>query len=127
MDRGDPVIQLPEEAADWRWTRGYVENVACAVALAATSAETRDRVYNVGANRALTTVEWVNTIGRMTNWEGRIEKVSAQQLSRSVGNTKQELVADTSRLAQDLNYQAPVPLHEGLRRTILWERENPPE
>ena len=28
MDDGRPSIPLPDGQADWRWTRGYVENVA---------------------------------------------------------------------------------------------------
>jgi hypothetical protein len=34
MDDGRPVILLDEAYARWRWARGYVENIAHAIALA---------------------------------------------------------------------------------------------
>ncbi len=35
-------------------------------------------------------------------------------------------MADTSRLRSELGYTEPVSLDEALRRTVEWERENPP-
>jgi hypothetical protein len=34
MDDGRPAILLDEAYARWRWARGYVENIAHAIALA---------------------------------------------------------------------------------------------
>lgn len=47
MDDHRPAILLQEDAAWWRGPRGYVENVACVIALAATSDAAAGRVYNV--------------------------------------------------------------------------------
>ena len=42
------VILLEERHAGWRWTRGFVGNVAAAVALAVMDRRSANRVYNVG-------------------------------------------------------------------------------
>ena len=38
----------------------------------------------------------------------------------------QEIVYDTSRLRRELGYEEPVSEAEALRRTMEWERANPP-
>jgi len=42
------------------------------------------------------------------------------------GNLDQHWVADTSRIRAELGYAEPVSRAEALRRTIEWERANPP-
>src|SRR5579884_249969 len=54
MDDGRPAILLDEQAARWRWTRGYVTNVAAAIALAVTDERAAGQVYNLGEPIALT-------------------------------------------------------------------------
>lgn len=60
---GRAKILLEETRARWRWTRGYVENVADAIALVVTDNRASGRVYNVGEPEALTEMEWVRAIG----------------------------------------------------------------
>ncbi len=48
MADGRPAILLEEAQAQWRWTRGYVENVAAAIALAAIDERAAGRIYNIG-------------------------------------------------------------------------------
>ena len=37
-----------------------------------------------------------------------------------------DLVVDTGRIRRELGYEEVVPLDEALRRTVTWERANPP-
>src|SRR5207249_1224013 len=53
MDDKRPAILLDEDVAQWRWTRGYVENVAAAIALAVVDERAIGRIYNVGEPRTL--------------------------------------------------------------------------
>ena len=62
MDDGLPVILLGEGRARWRWTKGYVENLATAVVLAVTDDQAAGRIYNVGERETLTWAEWVRAI-----------------------------------------------------------------
>ena len=43
------------------------------------------------------------------------------------GDERQELVVSSDRIRAELGYEERVPLAEGLRRTIEWERANPRE
>jgi len=49
-DGGDYPIERAR--ASWRWTRGFIEDVAEAIALATTDARASGRTYNVGEERA---------------------------------------------------------------------------
>ena len=42
------------------------------------------------------------------------------------GNTAQHWTASSARIRHELGYREPVTMEEAIRRTICWERENPP-
>lgn len=125
-----PAIVLEGAVAHWRWSRAYVENVADAIALAVTDNRASGRIYNVGEEDTLPEIEWVKAIGRATGWEGAVVLVSSDKLPshlRAPWNPEQHMVADTTRIRGELGYVERVPREEALRRTIEWERTNPPE
>ena len=129
MDDHRPFIMLGEAQARWRWTRGYVENVADAIALALTNDSAAGRVYNVGEREALTEADWVRSIGRAAGWNGDVLTVSVDPLPEHLATNADyahHLFTDTSRLRAELGYDERVTLAEALRRTIEWERANPP-
>jgi dTDP-D-glucose 4,6-dehydratase len=45
---------------------------------------------------------------------------------RKTGNATQHWTASSTRIRQELGYKEPVEIAEAIRRTIQWERENPP-
>jgi nucleoside-diphosphate-sugar epimerase len=129
MDDGRPAILLDQAVAGWRWTRGYVENVANAIVLAVTQQVAAGRVYNIGEPEALTMAEWVAAIGRAAGWAGEVVAVPADRLPepmRAGLDTRQDLVADSTRIRQELGYGERVPRDEALVRSIAWQRANPP-
>jgi nucleoside-diphosphate-sugar epimerase len=125
MNDGRPVILLDEAMARWRCTRGYVEDVAAAIALAATDPRAAGCVYNVGEAVALPEADWVRLIGKAAGWEGEVVAVPGGGMP-VLGNMAQDLVTDTSRIRQELGYREEVPPAEALRQTVEWERANPP-
>ena len=130
MDDGRPAILLGEGLSRWRWTRGYVEDVAAAVALAVSDERAAGRVYNVGEAEAPTELEWVKWVGEVAGWIGEVIVVPEDRLPghlRMGLDTHQHLVTDTSRIREELGYEEPVAREEALRRTVAWERENPPK
>ncbi|HEU5230872.1 MAG TPA: NAD-dependent epimerase/dehydratase family protein [Ktedonobacteraceae bacterium] len=129
MDDGRSVILLPENAAAWRWTRAYVENVAAAITLTITNAETAGQVYNVGEEPALSLLAWIQTIGKAVGWQGKVVVLPSEQLPEHLRldlDTRQDLVTDSTRIRRVSGYHEPVAQDEALRRTIEWERANPP-
>jgi nucleoside-diphosphate-sugar epimerase len=129
MDDGRPVILIGSDQLRWRWSRGYVENIAAAIVLAATDPKAAGRIYNVG-EPALTLAEWVGEIGRAAGWPGRVCGVPEADLPphlRSDGmDWRHDWVVDTGRIRRELGYVEPVALHEAFDRMVTWERTNPP-
>ena len=129
MDDGRPAITLSESYASWRFPGGYCEDVGYAIALAVKNKKAEGRVYNVADAFAFTTEDWVRAIGRAAAWEGEIVRVPDDRLPAHLAvdiDTDQHLIVDSSRIRQELGYQEQVPINEALRRTVEWERANPP-
>ena len=67
-----PAILFGRGHAAFRWTHGYLDDVAEAVVLAVTTERARGRVYNVGEETAPTMAERAEAFGRALAWEGRV-------------------------------------------------------
>jgi nucleoside-diphosphate-sugar epimerase len=129
MDDGRPAIILELEAAKWRWSRGYVENIADAIVLAVTNDKAKNHIYNVAEQEAFSTAEWIKAIGKVVGWKGRVVIAKQDELPKNMHptfNAKQHLVVDTTRIREDLGYREVLSQDEAIRRTAEWERNNPP-
>ena len=127
---GREAILLEASEANWRWTHGYVENVADAIGMTVSDERTSRRIYNVGEPFALSIVERVEHIAKAADWHGRIVTMSAERLPEKLRmdiNASQDIVTDTSRIRQELGYSERIDLEEAFRRTIAWERDYFPE
>jgi len=92
----------------WRWTHGYVENVAAAIVLAALHPAAANRIYNVGEAYTPTVSE-------------RLQQLPARKPAPAPAgnyNFRQNIAYDTSRIRTELGYQEPVSYREGLKRTL---------
>jgi nucleoside-diphosphate-sugar epimerase len=122
-----PYILLPNDFAAWRGPRGYVENVAHAITLAATS-EAAGRIYNICEEPSLSELEWQTKITQQANWPGKFIVLPREHTPKHLllpGNAAQHVVASSQRIRSELGYQEPVETQEAIRRTIEWERQNP--
>lgn len=129
MDDKRPAIILEEGFAVWRWTRGYVENVAAAIALAVVDERATGRTYNVGEPETLPMAAWIEQIGKIAGWTGEIlhvPQVDLPKSMRSLLRTEQDMIVDSSRIRAELGYVEPVGLERALREAVAWERANPP-
>lgn len=129
MDDRRPAILLEENLAAWRWTHGYVEDVAQAIALAVADERATGKVYNIGEAVVPTMAERVRRIGEVAGWSGAVVSLRAGQLPphlRAPYEPRQDLVVDTRKVRSELGFGEPLSGEEGLRRTIAWERANPP-
>jgi nucleoside-diphosphate-sugar epimerase len=129
MDDGRPAILLDEVIAGWRWVRGYVENVGHATALAVADDRATGRTYNVADPVSLTEVDWIRALAVAHGWAGEVIAAPASVLPESLrvsNDTSQDYAVDSSRIRSELGYEEPVAPDEALRRTIEWERANPP-
>ncbi|BAY23945.1 putative NAD-dependent epimerase/dehydratase [Calothrix sp. NIES-2100] len=120
-------ILLEEEQAHWRFSHGYVENIAAAIALAVTDDRTAGRIYNLGEASTPTLRERIQTLGNLVNWHGEIVTLPRDQLPSHLQMNLQwqyHLATDTTRFQEELGYVEAMTKEEALRQTIAWEREN---
>jgi len=130
MDDDRPAILIDRLMHGWRWTRGYVDDVAAAVCLAIVSPEAAGRIYNVGQKTALSEGEWIEKIARCVRWPGKIVPLPRNYLPKHLQaeyNFRQDMAVDTSRIRNELGYRETVNFEEALIRTVEWERNHPPE
>jgi nucleoside-diphosphate-sugar epimerase len=92
----------------WRWTHGYVENVAAAFVLAAISEGPAGQIYNVGEENTPTVAERLRHLPAAKKEYDRPAEFFF----------KQHMVYDTSRIRAKLGYRELVPYEEGIKRTL---------
>ena len=129
MADGRSAIILESSMAGWRWTHGYVGNVARAIVLAVVDEGTAGKVYNVGEASTPTTEDRVRRIAELMGWQGAIAVLSREktpQHLRAPFEPTQDLVTDTRRIREELRLEDTVTESDGLRQTIEWERAAPP-
>lgn len=122
-------ILFEENWAAWRSPRGYVENVAVALALAAVSERATGRVYNVAETPAFSELDWAGKIAAATGWDGEFITLPKERIPPHLvapGNSAQHWEAASTRIRRELGYKEPVPLDEAIHRTIDWARAHPP-
>src|SRR6202453_1052912 len=127
-DRRRHII-FSETLAAWRSPRGYVENVAAAIALAATNGRAERRIYNVCEEPSFSELEWARKGGAAMLWNGDFVILPIEHTPphlQKPGNAAQHWTAGSARIRDELGYQEPVAIEEENRRTIGWEQENPP-
>ena len=130
MDDRRRVIVMADDYAVWRSPRGYVENVAAAIALAATSERAAGRTYIVAEQPAYSELEWAGKIAEQADWTGEFVVLPRERAPAHLqipGNLAQHGDASSTRIRAELGFQDPVPLEQAIRHTIEWERANPPK
>ena len=128
MDDDRPAILMQEDIALWRSPRGYVENVAAAIALATMDDRAAGRIYNITEQPSFSEEEWVNKIASAVGWSGKIIKLAKEKLPshlRVSGRCEQDWAVSSDRIRRELGYVEPVSERAALERTIAWERANP--
>jgi nucleoside-diphosphate-sugar epimerase len=125
MDDQRPVILLDESFARLCCSRGYIEDIAAAIALAVADDRAAGRIYNVGEPESFSEAEWVRRVGRAVGWNGRVViKPGASHSAEPEDSLDMRM--DSTRIRQELGYAELTPPDEALRRTVEWERAHPP-
>jgi nucleoside-diphosphate-sugar epimerase len=126
---GRRQLIFPQTWAAWRSPRGYVENVAAAISLAATDPRSAGRIYNVCEESGFSELEWARKIGAAMQWTGQFVVLPEEHTPshlRQPGNPAQHWTASSERIRRELGYTEPVRFDEAIGRTIEWERNHPP-
>ncbi len=126
---GRAEIPIDSQQATWRWTRGFVTNVAEAIALVVEDDRAAGRVYNVGESDAPTELAWAEAIARAASYRGRIVAVPRAALSEAKAKEaakfdfSHDWVIDTRKIRNELGYWDTVDRDEAIRATVARELE----
>ena len=127
---GRSKILLSQAVSRWRWTRGYVDDVARGIFLAVKNGQSAGHVYNIGERDALTEEDWACAIGEAADWHGKLVIVPDEAVPEHLKmpyDFSHNLWAETALVRDELGYGEEITRQEALKRTIEWERANPPE
>ena len=130
MDDKRPFILLAEDWARTRALRGYVEDMAEAIALCVTKGEAANRIYHVAYQENFAEEVWLNAVAEAVGWKGDVIKVPNDALPEGLQHhmdLRQDWSVDSGRIRAELGYKEVIPLEEALLRTVAWEREHPPK
>ena len=135
---GRKYFILPDSGLSFL-TMGYAENTAHAMLLVVDNPEkTAGQIYNVRDGVALTLRQKVDLITSIMNYEWEMVNIPIDLARPSWPYTTrwfdverlhllQHNLPDISKLKIDLGYQDIVPVEEGIKRTVEWLIENPPD
>ena len=126
---GRGAILLESAHANWRISRAYVDNVAAAIVEAVVNDRSAGRIYNVAEPGALTERAWVERIGSAVGWNGDILTLPGRDypdLVESDFNPAQDLVMDSARIREELNFTETIDIPTAMETTIAWESVNQP-
>ena len=120
-----PVILMEDGYAVWRWSHGYVENIAAAAALVAADDRAAGRIYNLGEPEVPTQAERVAALGCAVGWRGQIRAMPRTGLPPHLQadvDWHQPWTVDTGRIHSELGFREPVTFEEALQRTLAWHK-----
>lgn len=122
-------IIFPNRLAGWQSPRGYVLNVATAIALATTNQRATGRVYNICEEPPYSELEWARKIASEMGWDGEFVLLAEDHTPAHLlrpGDAAQHWAASSARIRRELGFKEGIGLEEAIRETIRWELDNPP-
>ncbi|WP_131782887.1 NAD-dependent epimerase/dehydratase family protein [Legionella gresilensis] len=120
-------ILLDNRKAQWRCTRGFAKDMALAIVKALFDHRVGKFVYNVGEQEPLTELQWLKNIATSMNWCGQIiekEKIALPNHLQDHFNWQQDIIVDTRKIRQELDYQETTIRGQALKSTLQWAIAN---
>lgn len=120
----DGDLVLSDGEARWRWSRGYVTNVAAAIVAAVTDPVAAGRTYNVGEPGALPQATWLRRVAEVAGLDTTIRTGPEEEQSGAPPfDWAYDLALDTRRIRTELGVSEPISHPQALVRSVLWETE----
>lgn len=125
METRRPALLLEPGIANWRFTHGYIADVAAAIALAATHPKAERQIYNLGERETLTVAERLHLLARAAGYKGKIlvvpERIAPAHLKESSRDYRNDIILDTGRIHRELGFAATTPEKQIWQQTVAWE------
>lgn len=122
MLAGAPRVAAPADWLKWRTTHGYVENVAAAIALAASHPDAAGETFNIGDADHVSQRAWAERFAAIAHWCGEITvdpdpdspfATAIRPLDLSV-----PLLVSTAKIRDRLGFEEPVTTADAVARTL---------
>ncbi|GHO82112.1 dTDP-glucose 4,6-dehydratase [Dictyobacter formicarum] len=117
-DRPLPIYGDGQHSRDWIHVDDHVEVLA--LILHQPAAHVVGEIFNIGAHEERTTLQNARTILKILEKPGELLSFVQDR----PGNVQRHAV-DTSKIRQQLGWQARISFAAGMRQTIDWYRDNP--
>ncbi len=127
LDGGSEILLEPGRAG-WRWTRGYVDDVAEAIVTVVLDERSAGRIYNVGERDTPTEAEWLRDVARAAGREVTVREVPVAAIPEAdrVGwDWRFGLAVSTQRIRDELGFAEVVERRDGVYRTVAHELSAP--
>jgi nucleoside-diphosphate-sugar epimerase len=124
LREADNELVLSEAEAQWRWSRGYVTNVAAAIVAAVTDPVAAGRTYNAGEPDALPQATWLRRVAEVAGIDTTIRTgPEAEQSDAPPFDWAYSMALDTRRIRTELGFAEPISHEQALVRSVVWETE----
>jgi nucleoside-diphosphate-sugar epimerase len=132
MDDKRPAILLDPAHGNFKWSHAYVENVAHTFVLAITNPAAANKIYHIGEGphaKTPTTAERLHELARAAGSRGKILIVPRDRCPPHLLHDidfRHDLIINDAAIRRELSYTEIVSQEEAFRRTLAWQRQNPP-
>jgi nucleoside-diphosphate-sugar epimerase len=116
MDESPTEVKMTPRRANFRWTWGFVQNIADMLLELAADRRAGNRIYNLGYSEAASNAEMFKMIAEEAGWNGDL--VVEDDGSSDGSNLLQDWIADTSKFRRDFDYTERFSIEEAFRMTV---------
>lgn len=120
--------RIPTGAGNWLWTRGFIDDVARAAALAARTGAAAGEVLNVGEPTTASFVMWVRQILDVAGHDAELVPVPDPALPddlRFLAARAQHVLVDCTKATRLLGWRHS-PVDDAVRASVRWHLDHPP-
>ena len=122
LQASDGELKLHPIQAKFRWTWGYVENIADMLLECVGDRRSGNRIYNLGFPAGVSVVELYEMVADVIDWDGSIV-VTEDDTAEPEQNLTQHWIADSTKFRRDFNYTEKVTLEEAISLSLQAEME----
>ncbi len=117
LRESDVEIKLHPALANFRWTWGYVYNIADMLLICAGDRRPGNHIYNLGFPSGVTNGELHRMVADVIGWKGEIvlTEDGTKEPEQDLSN---DWISDTSKFRRDFGYTERISLEEAVRLTV---------
>ena len=117
LEESDGLVKLFPTIANFRWTWGYVFNIADMLIECALDRRSGNHIYNLGYAESLSVLEMHQMVADLLGWDGDIV-ATEDGVDVPKGDYGQHWNSDSSKFRREFDYQDRFSMREAFRLTI---------